>query len=649
MGRQAALIALVLAGCASAPFGELLVVVDSDVAVPGLVSRLRLDLYDSGGAWYESREIGAGDPTAWPLSFGLYTDDPAGKAARVRLRAFPEGAVRDYRGEQPPGPPPFVQPMVAEDVATLCAAPPTLPPFTELVQRRGGALVTQHVSQADCVYPSAAGAVAARVDIAVSDTYRFEIVRATPDGSRGIIGGDTILSLRRDCADAATQLACSDDIDPNGEDLLSRLELPLDPGTYFLVTGGKPEASPADLTLRWAPASRWSEQPPSAPPMVDPALPRLVVDGVDATPSSEPQPALAIDRLLDVSIAYGEQRRVGVTLAGECLGTAADLAGGTSCIDHAGERAAFDASLLGDGGGGTVVGTWPALAAQPCAVMPRDGDPELLDGQVCVPGGTFTLGTDEVGGVGVLDPSPRQVAVVAPFLLDRNEVTVARYRKALRDGFVPPSTEDFDQIVNDGPLARDDPRRGCTFSGDADGPAAGVDRERYPLDCISWRNARGLCQFLGGDLPTHVEWEYAASAAGSDAKRRYPWGDDAPDCARAVYGRAGGGCLADEPGPVAVDATPWADGDRTPLGLVGMAGNVGEWALDAFRPYRDACWWQRPLRDVGCSEDQPPERSIRGASWLDVAQALPSALILGQAPEFPDASTGVRCAYRGAP
>jgi formylglycine-generating enzyme required for sulfatase activity len=650
VGRQAALIALALcAGCARPDFGELLVHVETDVGVPTFASRLRLDLYTDDGGWYESREITVDDPAAWPLSFGLYTDDPAGKRARVRLRLYPDGAVRDYRGEQAPGPPPFAPPMSAPSLDALCTQAPLLPASTDLTQRRGGVAITQHLPTTACPYMSGAGSVAARVQIPATNTYRFEVVRALPDGSHGVIAGDTIVYLRRDCADPSSQIDCADDIDTFEENLLSRLVTPLDPGTYTIITGGKPEASPADLTLRWAPASQWIQSVPATPAMPTPALPRLVIDGTDATPSTEPEPARSIDRLLEVTIPFGSTRRVRVRLAGECLGTAADLANDASCVDTAGLRVAFDPATL-DARGEAKPGTWVAQQSSPCAAGPRDGDPTTLDGQVCVPGGAFTLGTDEISGIGMDDPAPRQVAVIAPFLIDRNEVTVARYRKALGDGYTPPSDADFDQVVNNGALARSDPARGCTWNGDASGPAIGVDREHHPLNCISWRNARALCQFFGGDLPTHAQWEYAAVAAGRVAQTRYPWGNDDPGCDRTVFGNAaGGGCSSGEPGPKAVDAEPWADGDRTPLGILGLGGNVSEWALDSFRPYRDACWWQHALREVGCSEPEPVERSIRGGSWLDLPQGMLTALILGQAPEFPDSTMGLRCAYPAGP
>ena len=46
---------------------------------------------------------------------------------------------------------------------------------------------------------------------------------------------DTVLHLRRECDDQSTQIACNDDA---GEGVLSKLEVTLDPGTYYLIVDG---------------------------------------------------------------------------------------------------------------------------------------------------------------------------------------------------------------------------------------------------------------------------------------------------------------------------------------------------------------------------------------------------------------------------
>src|SRR4030095_15226061 len=98
--KGALALAFCLAACQPVPFGEVLVVVDSQVSVPQFVSRLRGDLYDQGGNWYESRDVAAPSPADWPLSFSLYVNERRGGRVRLRLRGYPEGAVRDFRGER---------------------------------------------------------------------------------------------------------------------------------------------------------------------------------------------------------------------------------------------------------------------------------------------------------------------------------------------------------------------------------------------------------------------------------------------------------------------------------------------------------------------------------------------------------------------
>ncbi|MDB4933432.1 MAG: serine/threonine kinase [Labilithrix sp.] len=83
------------------PVGEVIVVIDTDMPVPAFISRLRIDLYTTDGRWYESRDLSRSKATDWPTSFGVYLADPAKEQTTiVRLRAYAEGEVRDYRGER---------------------------------------------------------------------------------------------------------------------------------------------------------------------------------------------------------------------------------------------------------------------------------------------------------------------------------------------------------------------------------------------------------------------------------------------------------------------------------------------------------------------------------------------------------------------
>ncbi len=83
------------------PLPEVVLTVDTDLPVPLAVSDLRVDLYDAQGTWFQTADFARPDPRDWPVSFGVYADGSTTKNVWVRLRAYPAGQVRDYRGEAP--------------------------------------------------------------------------------------------------------------------------------------------------------------------------------------------------------------------------------------------------------------------------------------------------------------------------------------------------------------------------------------------------------------------------------------------------------------------------------------------------------------------------------------------------------------------
>lgn len=93
----------------------------------------------------------------------------------------------------------------------------------------------------------------------------------------------------------------------------------------------------------------------------------------------------------------------------------------------------------------------------------------------------------------------------------------------------------------------------------------------------NWYEADAYCRWAGRRLPTEAEWEYAAATEREKrgARRRYPWGEDAPDETRAnlfgVYDRV-------------IDVAALPAGDSA-WGCRQMIGNVWEWTADAFQPY----------------------------------------------------------------
>jgi len=344
------------------------------------------------------------------------------------------------------------------------------------------------------------------------------------------------------------------------------------------------------------------------PPATD--QPRLLSGGDDVTPPSEPEPLVAIDRLLRVRVRPQERSSLRVVLRGACVGTMADVAHAMTCIDREDVRVAASEEA-GDASPTGIFGT-----PEKCTATPRPASP-IRDEEVCVDGATFLLGTNDWVFYEVED-RPERIATLEPFLIDKWEVTVARWRAAVAAGFTSP---DATPTANEGPLATDptvitDPTT-CTWSTTPRG------REDYALACVSYAAARAFCKYFGGDLPLESQWEYVAAVAGRPYRTRFVWGgdDDAtPTCDDAVRGRGetvqGELCRLIGFGPLPVDARETRDRSLG-LGLIGLAGGLAERVRDTVTRLDATCWLASGIHDPGCVVEGTAHHAVRGASWHD--------------------------------
>jgi formylglycine-generating enzyme required for sulfatase activity len=210
---------------------------------------------------------------------------------------------------------------------------------------------------------------------------------------------------------------------------------------------------------------------------------------------------------------------------------------------------------------------------------------------------------------GAADEKPVHRVAGSALVMDRYEVTNARYRACVSAGTcAPPSLPSSNARGH----YFDDPRF-------AD----------YPVIHVSWKQAVQFCAFAGGRLPSEAEWERAA--AGSDAPRTYPWGDSPPDCAKANFA----GCVGD------TDRVGRRVAGQSPYGAFDMAGNVWEWTADW---YEASYYAHSPSQDpVGPAAGTL--KVMRGGCWVSGENSLRTTCRKAELPDSWAPNVGFRCVY----
>ena len=269
--------------------------------------------------------------------------------------------------------------------------------------------------------------------------------------------------------------------------------------------------------------------------------------------------------------------------------------------------------------------TWP-LADRLLALeaLGRLGDPRLgvlwkdEGAWVHLPGGRFVFGDGES-----YESKPPREVDVAPFAMAWRPITVADYAPFVEAG------GHHDDTFWEG--VADDER-----SDEPDDWLSQRYHPNRPVTGVSWHDARAWCRWASTkgrrviDLPTEIEWEYAAR---SGVSLVFPWGDDDPargDDARANHDWGDGAPRH----PTPVGAFP--RGDRG--GLVDLAGNVWEWTSSAWDDDKV------PVRVM----TEGALRVVRGGSWVVHARGLRCATRLGDHPRDRRAHLGFRVVVRGS-
>ncbi|MGQ9898234.1 MAG: SUMF1/EgtB/PvdO family nonheme iron enzyme [Acidobacteriota bacterium] len=229
--------------------------------------------------------------------------------------------------------------------------------------------------------------------------------------------------------------------------------------------------------------------------------------------------------------------------------------------------------------------------------------PPTPPGMVYIPGGKFIMGNNASADDFEKPEHERQVA---PFFIDRTEVTNEQYAEFVRaTGHRPPPNWKGEQTFPPGTA-------------------------KLPVAEVSWDDAQAFAKWAGKRLPTEVEWEYAAR--GTD-RRLYPWGMEF-DPTKLNAGR---------------DISQLKDQRRqvgsfpgeSPFGLFDMAGNVAEWTDSGYDLY--------PGSQAVIKPQFQPLKIIRGGCFADDARKTMVTRRLMNERTFYDLSTGFRCAQDAPP
>ncbi|MEW5684038.1 MAG: formylglycine-generating enzyme family protein [Pseudomonadota bacterium] len=283
-----------------------------------------------------------------------------------------------------------------------------------------------------------------------------------------------------------------------------------------------------------------------------------------------------------------------------------------------------------------------SVAAKPClAERPIPARAPSTAGMAPIRGGAFDMGAAPYRA----EEGPPRRTTVGDFWIDRTEVTNAEFgRFVAATGYVTEAERPLDPKAYPG-LAADqlrpsaivfvgaehpgsDPSAWWRVVQGADwrhptGPGSSIaDKPDWPVVQVSWADAMAYAKWLGRDLPTEAEWEYAAQG-GKPAATRYVWGDKPLDQARPQANVWQGIFPAMDTGGDGYKATSAPVGcyPANGFGLHDMAGNVWEWTRDWYRPGLDPADRDSPrgpaeslARDPG----DPGQRKhvIKGGSFL---------------------------------
>lgn len=229
-------------------------------------------------------------------------------------------------------------------------------------------------------------------------------------------------------------------------------------------------------------------------------------------------------------------------------------------------------------------------------------------GMIFIPGGTFRMGSDRH----YPEEAPSHQVKVDSFFIDATPVTNRQFREFVKAtghvtfAEIPPDPKDYPgalpQMLYAGSLVFSPPSRSVRLNDwsqwwqflkgadwrHPDGPKSNINGlDNHPVVHIAFSDALAYAKWIGKELLTEAEWEFAARGGLEGAE--YPWGDELTPGGKHMANTWQGhfphenlcddGFLRTSP----VKAFP-ANG----YGVFDMIGNVWEWTSDWYAAKHEA-------------------------------------------------------------
>jgi len=279
--------------------------------------------------------------------------------------------------------------------------------------------------------------------------------------------------------------------------------------------------------------------------------------------------------------------------------------------------------------------------------IPRVGRPPAKD-MVWIPGGTFLMGSDNH----YPEEAPAHKVKVDGFWIDRFLVTNAQFQKFVKEtGYVtfaerPANPDDYPGakpellepasivfVKPERPVSKDNHYNWWSYIPGAnwrhpEGKGSSIKgREKHPVVHVSYEDVQAYAQWIGKELPTEAEWEFAAQGGLEGAE--FAWGEELHPKGKMMANNWQGEFPMENLCSDGYERTsPVGVFPANGYGLYDMIGNVWEWTSDWYQEHRQiekspCCTMDNPRGanleasyDPQMPDIKIPRKATKGGSFL---------------------------------